>query len=122
MAPLDPTQPGGDEFFCLEISVYTEITDHIDSKPARGWVLYDASCSFCSHLAERFRGTLQASGFQLEPLQSPWARDFFHLPYETLLAEMHVVTRDGEFSAAQTPWLNWQGKLTRAAGRGGCGR
>lgn len=34
------------KFFCLEISLYTEMTDMSDAQKPRGWVLYDASCSW----------------------------------------------------------------------------
>jgi predicted DCC family thiol-disulfide oxidoreductase YuxK len=59
----------------------------------RGWVLYDASCTLCLALAARAQPTLQAGGFQFEPLQSPWVRELLDLPEDQLLVEMRVLTR-----------------------------
>jgi predicted DCC family thiol-disulfide oxidoreductase YuxK len=43
----------------------------------------------------RVRASLEAGGFQPEPLQSPWVRQRLNLPESLLLAEMRVLTREG---------------------------
>ena len=71
----------------------TEVTD---AKEAKGWVVYDADCRFCTTLARRFRALLAAHRFELIPLQTPWVRQKLALTNEELLAEMRLVTRDGK--------------------------
>ena len=101
--------------------MYTEITDSYDTQPDRGWVLYDASCSFCTGLMARNQALLEANGFRTEPLQSPWVRDRLKLPEEVLMEEMRVLTRQGEvmggadalvhlanqMDARHRPWWAW---------------
>jgi predicted DCC family thiol-disulfide oxidoreductase YuxK len=84
-------------------------------------VLYDATCPFCLDLMVRVQGTLQAGGFRLEPLQSPWVRERLKLPEDQLLAEMRVLTRRGqvlggadalvhlakELDRRKRPWWAW---------------
>ena len=73
----------------------TEITDTIDTQPARGWVLYDAQCRFCTSLVMRTRATVETGGFRFAPLQSLWVRERLALPEDLLLAEMRVLTTSG---------------------------
>jgi len=101
--------------------VFSELSDNVDRRRVRGWVLYDAACPFCLNLVARARGVLKASGFQLEPLQSPWVRERLNLPEDQLLAEMRVLTRKGqvlgganalvflanELEANSRPWWAW---------------
>ena len=101
--------------------MFTELSDNFDRKRVRGWVLYAAACPFCLNLMAHARGTLQAGGFQLEPLQSSWVRELLNLPEDQLLAEMRVLTRKGqvlggadalvylanELDAGSRPWWAW---------------
>jgi predicted DCC family thiol-disulfide oxidoreductase YuxK len=101
--------------------VCTELTDIDDAIPPRGWVLYDADCSFCTDLLARVKADLVAGGFQPEPLQTPWVRERLNLPEQTLLAEMRVLTREGqvlggadalvfiakELRSLRRPWWAW---------------
>jgi predicted DCC family thiol-disulfide oxidoreductase YuxK len=82
-------------FFCEEISVFTELSDSVDRKRLRGWVLYDAECGFCLSILARVQDTLQAGGFQAEPLQSPWVRERLKLSDPELLREMRVLAPGG---------------------------
>jgi predicted DCC family thiol-disulfide oxidoreductase YuxK len=86
-----------------------------------GWVLYDASCPLCTHLMARAQGTLEAGGFLAEPLQSTWVRANLSMPEDVLLAEMRVLTLDGQLmggadalvylarklKARVRPWWAW---------------
>lgn len=103
----------------------TEITDTTPKAQLQGppqcWVLYDASCSFCTGLLARAQSTLLAAGFRPEPLQSAWVRARLNMPDEVLLAEMRVLTPDGQLmagadalvylsrkiSARLRPWWAW---------------
>jgi len=75
--------------------VNTEITD-ILNKSKTNWVCYDADCPMCIRSADRFRGLLERHGFTLLPLQSPAVRDALQLTEPAILAEMRVITRDGD--------------------------
>jgi len=75
--------------------VTTEMTDTGDTQPVRGWVLYDAQCQFCTSLVRRTRATVEAGGFQFEPLQSSWVRERLAVREDVLLAEMRVLSVSG---------------------------
>lgn len=101
--------------------MFTELSDNVDRKRVHGWVLYDATCPFCLNLLARAQETLEAGGFQPEPLQSTWVREHLNLPEDQLLEEMRVLTRKGrllggadalvylaaELSASRRPWWAW---------------
>jgi predicted DCC family thiol-disulfide oxidoreductase YuxK len=74
--------------------VSTEITDNT-SRKRRGLVLYDGDCSVCTSLAARFRGRLEAGGFDLAPLQGPQARAALGLDLSHAPDAMRVVTGEG---------------------------
>ena len=87
----------------MQSSVFTEITDNPPpvlsrppSDPRRGWILFDAECNFCRSIVSRTYSVFAPRGFAFLPLQTPWVRTVFHLPYEKLLSEMRVLTRNGE--------------------------
>ena len=71
----------------------TEITD---AKKLNGLVLYDADCGICVRLARRFQHTLARRRFELLPLQTPWIRARLGLPEAELLAEMRLLTLQGD--------------------------
>lgn len=71
------------------------MTDNINTK-TRNWVCYDAECALCVRRARRFRALLERHGFLLLPLQSTEVRTVLRLPKSELLAEMRVITSDGE--------------------------
>jgi len=101
--------------------VFTELSDNVDRRRVPGWVLYDDACPFCLNLMARARDTLERGGFQLEPLQSFWVRERLNLPEDQLLAEMRVLTRNGqvlggadalvylanELDTRNRPWWAW---------------
>ncbi len=77
------------------ISVFSTMDDARDGQTARGWVLYDSDCGFCTRLAWRLGGALERRGFRLVPLQAPWVAERLAMPREQLLEEMRVLTKDG---------------------------
>jgi lipase maturation factor 1 len=98
----------------MEISVSTEITDE-DRKPSRGWVLFDGDCQFCRRWVARIEPVLAPRGFVFLSLQTPWVRNFFHLPEDQLLGEMRVLLRNGQtyggadaiIALAKYVWWSW---------------
>lgn len=97
------------------------MSDTFGRQRVRGWVLYDAACSVCLNLIARNQATLQSAGFRPEPLQSPWVRERLKMPEDQLLAEMRVLTREGqvlggadalvhlakELGKSSRPWWAW---------------
>jgi len=63
--------------------------------PARGWVLYDASCGFCSRWVQFWGPTLARSGFAIAALQEPWVVERLKLPPHEVLADIRLLPRDG---------------------------
>jgi alginate O-acetyltransferase complex protein AlgI len=75
--------------------VNTEITDTLN-KSKTNWVCYDAECPICLRWVNRFRGLLERHGFTLLPLQSHDVRAALRLSEPELMAEMRVITRNGD--------------------------
>jgi predicted DCC family thiol-disulfide oxidoreductase YuxK len=101
--------------------VFTELSDSIDRKRVRGWVLYDATCALCQAQVSATQIPLEEGGFEVQPLQTPWVREVLNLPEDQLLAEMRVLTRKGkvlggadalvfvasELRLRRRPWWAW---------------
>jgi predicted DCC family thiol-disulfide oxidoreductase YuxK len=95
--------------------VITEITKTADVKPRGGWVLYDGLCLFCRRLALRFQSTLASRGLHLAELQEPWVKERLRLSNSELLAEMRLLTADGQvfggadavIEMARQIWWGW---------------
>jgi predicted DCC family thiol-disulfide oxidoreductase YuxK len=63
---------------------------------SRGWVFYDAECSFCTSLARRLEPMLLRRGFHCAGLQEPWVGLVLGLRGEELLSEFRVRKASGE--------------------------
>lgn len=61
---------------------------------ARGWVLYDGNCPFCTGAAARFGSLLRRHHFDLAPLQTSWARKRLGLAFDESLTEMKLMACD----------------------------
>ena len=70
-------------------------TEMTDKMKIGGWVLYDAQCSWCVRLARWAQPSLARRNFTLVPLQADWVRRRLNLPDQDLLAEMRLLTPDG---------------------------
>lgn len=73
------------------ISLTSEFTDS-KGRHARGWLFYDADCSFCLKIARALAPTLSRRGFALAPLQDPRVGPLLGLSAEELLLEMRLLT------------------------------
>lgn len=60
-----------------------------------GHVLYDADCALCTRQVRLVEPLLRRHGFDLLPLQSPWARERLRGSGKDLLAELRLVTPAG---------------------------
>ncbi len=77
------------------ISLTSEFTDS-KGRHARGWLFYDAGCSFCVKIVRALAPALQKRGFALAPLQDPRVGPLLGLSQSELLREMRLLTDDGQ--------------------------
>ena len=66
----------------------TVITDTNVEEAAPQFLFYDAECSFCVALAERFRRSLRRRRVELVPLQAPRTAERLGVPPPDLLSEI----------------------------------
>jgi predicted DCC family thiol-disulfide oxidoreductase YuxK len=97
------------------------------STEAKGWVLYDGRCGFCSAGARRMASFLNHLHFRTTPLQTPWVVDRLGSQKALNPGEMALLTREGKLlfgvdayvhvleqtpglkpfaSIARTPWIH----------------
>src|SRR5215210_4570518 len=61
----------------------------------KGWLLYDASCGFCSRWVPFWGPTLRRRGYEIAPLQAPWVADRLNLPKEAVVEDLRLLLSDG---------------------------
>ncbi len=67
----------------------------MDAPPAgEGWLLYDASCGFCSRWVPFWSGMLRRRGYGVVPLQSAWVAERLHLEAGEITADLRLLLRD----------------------------
>ena len=76
------------------ISLCSEFTDG-KGRHARGWLFFDADCTFCTRLARWVRPILERHGMTVAPLQDPRVIALLALPEEQLLRELRFLLADG---------------------------
>ena len=64
--------------------------------PAKGWVLYDGPCGFCSRWVPRWKGTLARRGFAIDTLQADWVAEKLKLSPEELVTDIRLLLVSGE--------------------------
>ena len=77
------------------ISLASEFTD-TKSRHARGWLFYDADCSFCVKIVGALAPTLQKRNLALAPLQDPRVGALLGLSQTELLLEMRLLLTNGQ--------------------------
>src|ERR1700733_8595802 len=80
------------------ISLTSEFTD-TKSRHARGWLFFDADCSFCLKIVRAVTPTLIKRGFALAPLQDPRVGALLGLSQSELLLEMRLLLSNGQQTA-----------------------
>jgi len=71
------------------------MTDSKGRRATRGWLFFDAECSFCISVTRRLRPVLESRGFGIAALQDPRAQGHLSVAPGHLLAEMKLLTADG---------------------------
>jgi predicted DCC family thiol-disulfide oxidoreductase YuxK len=77
------------------ISLTSEFTD-TKSRHARGWLFFDADCTFCVKIVRSLAPALQKRNFALAPLQDPRVGALLGLSESELLLEMRLLLSDGQ--------------------------
>jgi predicted DCC family thiol-disulfide oxidoreductase YuxK len=77
------------------ISLTSEFTDS-KSRHARGWLFFDADCSFCVKIVRAVAPALQKRNFALAPLQDPRVGALLGLSQTELLLEMRLLLSNGQ--------------------------
>jgi predicted DCC family thiol-disulfide oxidoreductase YuxK len=62
---------------------------------AKGWVLYDADCGFCSRWVPFWEKTLRRQGLGIAPLQADWLRVRLGVDRDRLLDDLRLIFEDG---------------------------
>jgi predicted DCC family thiol-disulfide oxidoreductase YuxK len=76
------------------ISLTSEFTD-TKGRHARGWLFFDADCTFCVKIVRALAPTLQKRGIALAPLQDPRVGPLLGLSPSELLLEMRLLLSNG---------------------------
>lgn len=76
------------------ISLVSEYTDG-KGRHARGWLFWDAECTFCTRIARWLAPMLEQRGMALAPLQDPRVGELLGMTREELLREMRFLLSDG---------------------------
>lgn len=104
------------------ISLAGEFTDG-KGRHAKGWLFFDAECSFCIRIARWLAPRLERRGFGVAPLQDPRVGPLLGMSRHELLRELRFLHPDGSQSggsdavlavAAILPWarpLNWAARI-----------
>ncbi|HXM99732.1 MAG TPA: DUF393 domain-containing protein [Candidatus Dormibacteraeota bacterium] len=72
---------------------------------ARGYVLYDGACGFCSRWVHFWEQTLARHGFAIAELQEPWVKERLHMPMEESLQDIRLLMNKGELVAGADVYL-----------------
>jgi len=73
--------------------------------PSKGWVLYDGDCALCIAMMRRWKGLLARHGYAAATLQSAWVARCLKLSKTELLAEMRLLTSEGDLYAGADAFL-----------------
>lgn len=76
------------------ISLTSEYTDG-KGRHAKGWLFFDADCSFCTRIARWLSPILARRGFAVAPLQDPRVGSLLGLSRHELLRELRFLLCDG---------------------------
>ena len=77
------------------ISLASEITDR-KGQHARGWLFYDADCSFCTRIARWLARPMKHRNLAIAPLQDPRVSALLGLSLEELRYAVRFLAPDGQ--------------------------
>jgi predicted DCC family thiol-disulfide oxidoreductase YuxK len=84
------------------VTVTVPIRDDIR---ARGVVLYDGQCGFCSRWVQYWARTLKRRGFETASLDEPWVAQKLNVPHEELVTDIRLLTSNGQLISGADVYL-----------------
>ena len=82
------------------------VPSSVDPRPsARGVVLYDGQCGFCSRWVQHWARTLTRHGFEIASLDEPWVAGKLQMQHEELLADIRLLTAEGQLISGADVYL-----------------
>jgi len=67
--------------------------------------LYDGECGFCSRWVKFWGPTLAKQNLAIGTLQEPWVTQRLRMPLDELLADIRLLTREGELISGADVYL-----------------
>jgi predicted DCC family thiol-disulfide oxidoreductase YuxK len=80
-------------------------SQHAARGPARGIVLYDGQCGFCTRWVNYWAPTLVAHGFTIAALNEPWIAEKLKMPLEELIADIRLITVENNLVSGADVYL-----------------
>jgi predicted DCC family thiol-disulfide oxidoreductase YuxK len=82
---------------------------------AKGWVLYDGDCAFCTRWLNFWSPALRRRGFEIDTLQAEWTPEALGIPRDEVLNDIRLLTAEGVsyvgadvyLIAAKSIWWAW---------------
>ena len=74
--------------------------------PVQGWILYDGECGFCSRWVNVWARMLRRRGFEPAALQEPWVAEKLQMLIAELLADIRLLTPDGQLISGADVYLH----------------
>jgi len=72
---------------------------------AKGWVLYDGDCAFCSRWANFWSPVLRRRGFEIEALQADWTPAALGMERDEAVRDVRLLTTSGATFAGADVYL-----------------
>lgn len=81
-------------------------TEAFPLRDARGYLLYDGGCGFCSWWVSKIRDHLAKVGIAVAPLQSAWVADTVKLPAGELVNDIRLILSDGSILSGANVYID----------------
>jgi len=72
---------------------------------ARGIVLYDGQCGFCSRWVKYWAATIARRGFEIASLDEAWVAERVGMPHQQLITDIRLLTAGGELISGADVYL-----------------
>jgi predicted DCC family thiol-disulfide oxidoreductase YuxK len=72
---------------------------------AKGWVLYDGDCAFCTRWLKFWAPALRRRAFEIDTLQSDWTAEALRIPRDEILNDIRLLTAKGATYAGADVYL-----------------
>ena len=100
----------------VEVFAYQRFSPHYDTSTfpisdARGYLLYDGACGFCSWWISKLHRLLENIGIAITPLQSAWVVETLPLPPDQIADEIRLIREDGTLLSGANVYIYLMKKM-----------